>query len=81
MDLQKEACKGSRPFPEIPCIQCGKPLDLRIDLSAGDNGQAVHKECYVNRITSSLSNPAAGCNCRLISTAGRLGKGGNEPFC
>ena len=81
MDLQKKARMGGRPFPEIPCVQCGKPLDLRIDLSAGDNGKAVHKECYVKRITSSLSNAAACCNRRLISTAGPAWQGRDEPFC
>jgi hypothetical protein len=50
---------GSRPFPEISCALCSKPVDLLIDLSADENGKAVHEECYVRRLTSSSSNPAA----------------------
>jgi hypothetical protein len=50
---------GSRPFPEISCALCSNPVDLLIDLSADENGKAVHEECYVKRLTSSSSNPAA----------------------
>jgi hypothetical protein len=39
---------GSRPFPEISCTLCSKPVDLRIDLYADENGRAVHKKCYIN---------------------------------
>jgi hypothetical protein len=46
-------------FQEIPCIICRQPLNLRIDLSADENGKAVHEDCYVNRITSSSSNLAS----------------------
>jgi len=49
---------GSRPSPEIRCALCSKPVDLGIDLCADENGKAVHEECYVQRITSSSSNPA-----------------------
>ena len=49
----------SYPLPEIPCALCSKPVDLLIDLSADENGKAVHEECYVKRLTSSSSNPAA----------------------
>ena len=42
----------SRPFPEIPCLICCKPVDLSADLSADENGKAVHTECYVKRITT-----------------------------
>jgi hypothetical protein len=41
---------GSRPFPEIPCIICNKPLDLSLDLTADENGKAVHEDCYVRRL-------------------------------
>jgi len=58
-DRQKEAFMGSRLFPKIPCILCSKPVDLGIDLCADENGNALHEECYVQRITSSSSNPAA----------------------
>ena len=47
---------GSRPFPEIPCALCSKPVDLQTDLCADENGKAVHEKCYVQRITS--RNPA-----------------------
>ena len=36
---------ASRPFPEIPCIVCSKPVNLGIDLCADENGKAVHEEC------------------------------------
>ena len=49
----------SYPLPEIPCALCSKPVDLLIDLSADENGKAVHEECYVKRFRSSWSNPAA----------------------
>jgi hypothetical protein len=42
----------SRPFPEISCLICCKPVDLSADLSADENGKAVHTECYVKRITT-----------------------------
>ena len=50
---------ASRPFPEISCALCSKPVDLLIDLSADESGKAVHEECYVTRLTSSSSYPAA----------------------
>jgi hypothetical protein len=46
-------------FPETPCIICSQPLDLRTDLSADENGKAVHQDCYVKRITSSSRNLAS----------------------
>jgi hypothetical protein len=51
----KEALMKSRPFPEIPCVICSKPVDLRADLSADENGKAVHTECYVKRIATPQS--------------------------
>jgi hypothetical protein len=50
---------GSHPFPEIPCAICAKPVDLQTDLTADENGKAVHGDCYVARIASSGSNPPA----------------------
>jgi hypothetical protein len=50
---------GSRRFPEISCALCSNTVDLLIDLSADENGKAVHEECYVRRLASSSSNPAA----------------------
>ena len=35
-------------YPEISCAICSKPVDLRIDLYADENGRAVHKKCYIN---------------------------------
>jgi len=48
----------SRPFPEIPCLICSKPIDLSVDLSADENGKAVHTECYVKRITTPQAVPS-----------------------
>jgi hypothetical protein len=48
----------SRPFPEIPCLICSKPVDLIVDLSADENGKAVHTECYVRRIATPQSGPS-----------------------
>jgi hypothetical protein len=49
---------SSRPFPEIPCALCRKPVNLGSDLCADENGKAVHEACYVQQVASS-SNPAA----------------------
>jgi hypothetical protein len=46
------------PFPEIPCVICSKPVNLSADLSADENGKAVHTECYVKRITAPHSGPS-----------------------
>lgn len=54
----EEAFMKSRPFPEIPCLICGKPIDLSVDLSADENGKAVHTECYVKRITTPQAVPS-----------------------
>jgi hypothetical protein len=47
------------PFPDIPCVICSQPLNLRIDLFADENGKAVHEDCYVERIMSSSRNLAS----------------------
>jgi len=44
----------SRPFSEIHCVVCRRPVDLNTDLCADENGKAVHEECYLKRITSAL---------------------------
>ena len=54
----KEALMKSRPSPEIPCVICSKPVDLSADLSADENGKAVHTECYVKQITTPQSGPS-----------------------
>jgi len=41
---------AGHPFLEIHCILCKKPVDLSIDLSADENGKAVHVECYAKQI-------------------------------
>jgi hypothetical protein len=46
------------PLHEISCLLCSKPVDLRIDLSADENGKAVHTECYVKSLTNGNSNPS-----------------------
>jgi hypothetical protein len=43
---------GGHPCSEISCIICSKLLDLRVDLSADENGKAVHEACYVERMTN-----------------------------
>ncbi len=45
------------PSQEISCTLCSKPVDLRVDLYADENGKAVHEDCYVKHITSSRRNP------------------------
>jgi hypothetical protein len=56
MTLQKEAFMGSRPSPQIQCILCSKSVDLQVDLSADENGKAVHENCYVNRLIGTRAN-------------------------
>ena len=58
-DRPKEAFMGGHPFPEIPCTVCRKPVDLTIDLSADENGKAVHQECYIKRVMSSRHDTPA----------------------
>jgi hypothetical protein len=48
----------SRPFSEMPCVICSKPVDLSADLSADENGKAAHTECYVKRIATPQSGPS-----------------------
>ena len=43
---------NSRPFSDIPCAICSKSVNLQMDMSADENGKAVHSECYVKRITT-----------------------------
>jgi hypothetical protein len=50
---------GGHPFSEIPCIICSKTLDLTVDLSADENGKAVHQACYVERVTKQQGNSPA----------------------
>jgi hypothetical protein len=48
------------PFPETPCIVCAKAVDLSVDLSADENGKAVHEECYVKRIIPAQKRDCVG---------------------
>jgi len=50
---------GGHPFEKISCILCSAPVDLKVDLSADENGKAVHTECYVQRITKPQGRPSA----------------------
>ena len=50
---------GGHLFPDIPCELCSKPVDLSADLSADENGKAVHEECYVKHITRPPGNMTA----------------------
>ena len=43
---------GGHPFPVLHCAICAEAVDLTVDLSADENGQAVHEDCYVKHITS-----------------------------
>jgi hypothetical protein len=47
---------NSDPPSEISCVLCSKPVDLQMDLSADENGKAVHTDCYVKHITASGSS-------------------------
>ena len=33
------------------CALCNQPVDLTIDLACNETGEAVHEQCYVDRIT------------------------------
>jgi hypothetical protein len=36
--------------PEIPCKVCREPVDLTLDLSTDEYGNAIHEDCYITRI-------------------------------
>jgi hypothetical protein len=44
---------GGHPLPETRRILCSKLVNLQSDLSADENGMAIHEECYVKRIAAS----------------------------
>jgi hypothetical protein len=48
---------GGRPISEITCTMFVKPVKLQIDLTADENGKAVHEDCYIKQITR--NNPPA----------------------
>ncbi len=45
---------GSHSFSEMFCLLCSTPVDLCVDLCTDENGNSVHQNCYVKRITSSF---------------------------
>jgi hypothetical protein len=49
----------SHPPPEIPCELCSEPINLITDLSADENGKAVHAKCYSERLSSAQGNSPA----------------------
>ena len=60
---------GGYSFPAIPCTICAKPLNLRADLCADEDGKAVHEECYVKRITTPRSGPAVASTSEEVQIA------------
>jgi hypothetical protein len=50
---------GGRPFPEVHCVICGEALDLRKDLSADENGKALHTDCYLMHMRGPYDHPSA----------------------
>ncbi len=50
----------SHSFPEMSCVLCSRPVDLRTDLYADENGKSVHEDCYVKRITSNRDHSKSG---------------------
>jgi hypothetical protein len=57
---------GRRRFPEISCALCRKPVDSLIDLSADENGKAVHEECYVKRLPEFFERSCCCDDCHSI---------------
>lgn len=53
MTVQKEAILRPALSEEIHCKICSKPVDLALDLSADENGQAVHTDCYARHLKKS----------------------------
>jgi hypothetical protein len=51
----------SRPIQGIRCQLCSKSVSLETDLSADENGKAVHAGCYVKRLTGAQGNSPAIC--------------------
>jgi hypothetical protein len=43
---------GVHPFT-VHCAVCSESVDLTVDLSADENGKAVHENCYSRLITGS----------------------------
>jgi len=58
------------PVPEMLCKICDKPVDLTVDLCANENGNAVHEDCYVQRIINEFLMRGTPTKTDLINTAG-----------
>ena len=41
---------------QVFCRICNKPLKLRTDTAADEDGKAVHETCYTKRISDALHN-------------------------
>ncbi len=62
----------SRSVREMSCVLCSRPVDLRLDLCADENGKAIHEGCYVKRITSAQddrSTPVSQAFIEFLNTA------------
>jgi hypothetical protein len=35
----------------LNCVLCNQPVNLTIDLACNETGEAVHEQCYIDRIT------------------------------
>jgi hypothetical protein len=46
---------GGHPFLEILCTICANPVNLQTDLTADENGKAVHTACYIGQIISACN--------------------------
>lgn len=46
---------NSRPFLQIHYTLCNQPVDLQTDLSADENGMAIHEKCYVKHVAKGKS--------------------------
>lgn len=44
----------------ISCVLCSRPVDLRTDLYADENGKSVHEDCYVKHVTSNGDHSKSG---------------------
>jgi hypothetical protein len=44
---------GGQSISVLHCAICAEPVDLTVDLSADENGEAMHEDCYVKRVSGS----------------------------
>jgi hypothetical protein len=43
------------------CVLCNQSVNLTVDLHCDESGQAVHGECYFNRIVGNYATGDAPC--------------------